>query len=183
MLKQAFGMMVVLATMLGGCTAETTDAERVDLEDEEVAEAEQALASCNAPINAHADWLQATRNGTSWCIECSFVTIEIRNYVTNQVVLYYWAGIDQVTMQYTPYFCWAGQCSGGTWYRTGIRGDFYGPVSVSLGGLVAFQNSAGATVHIQPQVCAPITSGQTMLSGLGSDGVLYTVTLSNTWFS
>jgi hypothetical protein len=183
MWKQAFGVVVVLATMLGGCTAETTDAEMVDLEDEEVAEAEEALASCNAPINAHADWIQSTRNGSSWCIECSYVSIEIRNYATNQVVLSYWAGIDQVTMQYTPYFCFNGYCSGGTWSRTGIRGDFYAPVSVSLQGVVGFQNSAGTTVYVDPLVCSPITNGKTTLTGLGSDGVHYTVTLTNTWFS
>ena len=54
---------------------------------------------------------------------------------------------------------------------------------MSLEGVVGFQNSAGGTVYVQPQLCANIASGTTMVSGLGSDGVHYTVTLSNTWFS
>lgn len=149
---------------------------------EPVAESGAALQSCNAPIDAHADWLDATRDGEHWCTGCTFVNFEVRNAATDAPVLNYYAAIDSVSQRFVPGFCYGNFCFPSSWQRTGIYSDFYQGVSVSRGGDVTF-NLGGQPIALTPDACVATTGSVTTITGTGSNGVRYTVRLSNTWFS
>ncbi|WP_437822057.1 hypothetical protein [Sorangium sp. So ce1078] len=59
----SFAIVSMMTLGLGGCAVETSAPE----DDAELGEAEEALTSCNAPINGHADWIEGTRTRQSWC--------------------------------------------------------------------------------------------------------------------
>lgn len=170
------GLLAIAFTSLTACVGAPDggddDAAEPRAQEEQVGEAQEALAACNAPINANADYILNSPG-------CTWVSVRITNQTGRELVNWY-AGIDTVTSVYTPQFCWQGHCTGGFWTRTGISGSFYGPITVSLEGVV---NVAGIT--ITPTACAGSGSGgggTTTISGQGSDGYTYTVVLTNTYF-
>ena len=48
---------------------------------------------------------------------------------------------------------------------------------------MSFVNAASVNVQINPLLCGADVNGTTTITGLGSDNVNYTVTLTKTWFS
>jgi hypothetical protein len=168
---------LALAAALMACGGEPTAEDQQDLKT-----SEGALTSCNAPINAHADWLDSTRTGSPWCLGCSYVSTEIRNSATGQPILNYWAGIDQVTTRFYPGFCSGGICFPPRTVRTGITGSWYGYIAVDLEGVVTFDLN-GARIRVTPNWCGADANGTTTIIGVGSDNVPYQVILTNTWYS
>src|SRR5688572_16323617 len=124
---------LAFAGVLAACGGEETlnaeneisDAKNVE-HDAQLAESEDASTSaCSGPMNAHADWIESTRTGSPWCINCSYVSVEITNLYTGSVVLNQYAALDQVS--YSSKY--------GFTYRTYVRGTWYTPnVSVHMQG-------------------------------------------------
>lgn len=184
MLVLGFAMSAVI-TACGGVDGDLAGIEGGEENGEnELAETEDALMSCRAPVNGNADYIAATRTGSDWCPNCSFVTIEIRNAWTGQSVINWYAGLDEVTQVYYPGYCWKGGCGDGYFVRTGIRGNWYGYAAVTLEGSVTFDHpTTHARTTITPNYCGLASGGATEISGSGSDGVQYNVRLTNTWYN
>lgn len=176
MFKRAFLFGLAFSTLLAGCLGAPEDPAATP-EEEAVDEAQEPLASCNAPINAHADWILSAPG-------CTWASLRVVSSATNQQVLYWYAGLDEVTNRWIPRFCYHGICTGGYFQRTGIRGDYYGIGTVSLEGVVVFPDPVtGLTVTVTPNACTAGPGGwDTTITGIGSDGKSYTITVSNTYF-
>lgn len=173
---------LALSATLMACGGDLTADEQQDPTTSDLKTAESALASCNAPINANVDWLASTRTGSHWCPGCSYVSADVRNSATGQQLFNYWAGIDQITSQFYPGFCWGGTCWPSQTVRTGMSGNWYGYISVSLEGVVAF-DLGGTRITVTPNWCGADANGTTTITGVGSNNVPYTVILTNTWYS
>jgi hypothetical protein len=175
------GLAMALSSV--ACAAEDAGPDGAAAAEEQVGEASAELASCNAPVNAFADWIASTRDGQHWCTGCTFVTVYVDNLTTGANVLGYYAGIDEVTQQFLPGFCLPNKaCYPSKWVRTGIRGSFYDDISVDLQGNVAF-DLGGTTIYVTPDSCVVGANGATTIVGTGSNGMRYSVRLNNTWFS
>jgi hypothetical protein len=165
-----FGL--ALATLLAGCVGAPDPAEAPD--EPPVGEAEEKLQSCNAPVNANADWIASSPG-------CRYATIIVDDS-TGQNFINWYAGLDQVTSRYYPPFCWGSICTGGYSVRTGIAGDSYGHASVSLEGGVSITRADGVSLTITPTMCSSGPTGTTTIGGTGSDGKSYTVRIINATF-
>lgn len=190
-LVSMFGVMG-LAAMLGACAVapdggdeSSAGGDTSAAEEGDVAEAQEAITACRAPIDDMAVWIDSTRTGSHWCPGCSYVTVQVHDDTAGTTPLSWYAGIDESTWQYIPPICWMGSCTGGGWVRLGIRGDFYGLITVSREGNVSFTVGSSSSVQITPDAttCSTNASGQLVITGTGQNGHRYTVYLSKTWFS
>ncbi len=165
-LMVAFG--IALSTLLPACGGDEV-ADDPGADDVAVSTAE--LRACNAPVAAHATFLNGDGTGAP---VTNYVSAVVRS-TSNPRGSTYW--IENTGLQLVS----TGPCSGfictGFTTRQYIHGNYNGRITVDVEGNVLLPGG----VRVTPSSCVQPTASSTVIQGTGSDGRAYTITLQNQW--